>query len=263
VLYRQGSRWRIPSLAALGALASVAASVVLGAAPPADAASKRVACIGGEDTCRAVLSIAGPARERMVTVELSHRNLTLAGVRTSPRSSKRALEISDAVHADGGSEFRFRLTTTERNPEGAELRLEFAANEPAPTASRQTANAIFDVGAGMTVRIIGGGADTSNCTSNETVTTFQTIGGLESHQFGFEVRGSGRCGAEPSWSDFQVRITDAKGARIGSGTMGMRQFWLYFGDYEAFCSSYQGKYAWSGVECRDNRSNTVRITRAD
>lgn len=65
---------------------------------------------------------------------------------------------------------------------------------------------LASVGAGVKVKIQGGGSGTSNCTSNETSTSFMAAGGTITQTLGFDSRGSGSCAIEPSFSHFRVSV---------------------------------------------------------
>jgi hypothetical protein len=123
------------------------------------------------------------------------------------------------------------------------------------TATRR-ATAVFSVGAGNTVTIRGGGADTSNCTSNETDTSFVTKGNNESHEFGFESRGGGSCNFERSWSYFKVTVKNAAGKAIGYGDMYYGEAGL-FGGYGVWCGREGG---WTGLVCTKTGDASLKLT---
>src|SRR5947209_8111887 len=118
-----------------------------------------------------------------------------------PAASRGAFLISESSYRWGGSQFRFRLNTGRANPRGARIILTFAAGGIAGklggggpgVRGTENATAIFSVGSGKTVSIVGGGADTSNCTTDETNTTFVTKGDNEPHTFGFNAKADGSC----------------------------------------------------------------------
>jgi hypothetical protein len=68
---------------------------------------------------------------------------------------------------------------------------------------------LANVGAGVQVRIQGGGSGTSNCTSDETNKEFTTgyAPGPIQETLSFEARGSGSCAYEPSFSEFAITVS--------------------------------------------------------
>jgi hypothetical protein len=179
-------------VAALGA-----ASVALLAAVPAGASRPQnvpVRCVGTADHCGATISIAGRARSRVVTVSLTGTNLKPVSLRAIPARSRGSFGIKNPSFRLGGSQFRFTLIVTARNPPRARIVLLFAAGGKPPVLreGRVEAKAVFSVGAGRQVRIRGGGHGTSNCTKDETDETFTTTGNGEVRNFGFYAKGGGR-----------------------------------------------------------------------
>jgi hypothetical protein len=254
--------WRLVStLAVIGA-----AGVLMIATTAGAARTQTVRCVGTANFCGATVSIAGGASNRVVNVNLTGTNLKLVRVSVIPASSSRGVSISKASYRLGGSQYRFTLNAVRANRRGARIVLIFAAGS-APTSalgsnppgSVRTATANFNVGAGMTVSIVGGGGGTSNCTINETNATFVTKGDNEPHSFGFDSRVKGVCLYEPSWSYFKVAVKDAAGRSIGSGTMFFGQYAVLAG-YYADCRGPHG-FPWQGVTCDDNHTQSVTITR--
>jgi hypothetical protein len=74
----------------------------------------------------------------------------------------------------------------------------------------------FSVGSGMKVSITGGGGGRSNCTRDETVTSFTTAGDNEGHDFGFYAKSDGICALERSHSYFKVVVNDPTDKTVGS-----------------------------------------------
>jgi hypothetical protein len=247
--------------AGAGVAAAVAMSLTL-AAPGAAAGARAVRCVGTADYCGATVSIAHGARNRVVTVNLTDTDLKLAKVTVRPPASKGAFDITKGSYRDGGSQYRFTLNAVRGNPSGARIVLIFGAGKSVgrtgPTAPRglQSAVADFSVGAGMKVSIIGGGSGTSNCTNDETVTSFTTTGTDDRRSFSFDAKGSGGCYFDLSWSQFKVRVEDASGKLIGGGTMFLGQQYV-FGDYAVSCEYG----AWAGVRCSKGDGLTLKITR--
>ena len=70
------------------------------------------------------------------------------------------------------------------------------------------------VGAGVSVRIQGGGGGTSNCTNDETSKTLTTGSGPVEETISFDAKSSGSCAFEKSFSYFTISVT----GRNTSGT---------------------------------------------
>ena len=152
-----------------------------------------------------------------------------------------------------------------------------AGGKKPPGDTPRRARATFSVGSGKTVSLIGGGGAVdhtagSNCTNNETNTTFTTRGDDESHEFGFDSRGGGSCSIEPSWSFFKVAVKDASGKEVGHGDT------LWFGQTNAvgsyFVACDQGPGPgpgpdakrprtadpFTGLKCAENGDYEVKIS---
>ena len=155
-----------------------------------------------------------------------------------------------------------------RGPRGAR-----SEGKKAPGDTPRGAKAIFSVGSGKTVSLVGGGGAVdhtsgSNCTNNETNATFTTRADNESHDFGFDSKGGGSCAVEPSWSFFKVSVKDASGKEVGHGDT------LWFGQtnavgsYFVACDQGPGPDAgrprsadpFSGLKCAENGDTEVKIT---
>jgi hypothetical protein len=243
-------------LAALGALATV----VIAVAPAGAARTQAVRCVGTSDYCGASLGIAGRAANRVVTVNLSATNLRVVGAYAVPGGARR-FSITNGTYRLGGSQYRFTLNTLRSNPRGARLVLLFgpasAASPPLrgkPPGDWRGATAIFNVGTGMTVSILGGGGGTSNCTTAETNTTFTTTKDEgETHGFGFDSVGGApweSCFREASWSDFRFTLKDPSGAQVGTGVMTLQQSdptGGYYVDCRARIQSSEKN--WRGINC--------------
>jgi hypothetical protein len=247
----------------LAVLALSTGFAVFGVAPALAAGTTNVRCTGTADFCGAKVSIAGGASNRVVTIGLSDTNLKLVSVSAIPGTSRGAFGISKASYRLGGSQYRFTLNAVRGNPRGARIILQFAAGRattrsPLPggtLGADQQANAVFSVGTGMNVTVVGGGGGTSNCTSNETNDKFTTKGDNESHAFGFDTRGSGSCAFEPSWSKFKVSVTDSGGTVVGSATMYLGDVWPY-AEYKPECVSVDR------LTCTKSGAKTLKVGRA-
>jgi hypothetical protein len=235
---------RLLVLVPLGALA--AGVVAVGSAGAAK--SQTVRCMGTADYCGATIRIAGGAKNRVVTVNLTGTNLKLVATRALPASSTGGFKITKASFRLGGSQYRFTLNAKPAGPRSRILLLFTAGSRglgiPALRGHVESANAIFSVGAGKTVSITGGGGGTSNCTSNETVTSFVTKGNGESHEFSLFAKNDGSCYFDLSFSKYKVQIKDSSGRLTGSGTMFLGQRYAFQG---AITSC---QYApWVGATC--------------
>jgi hypothetical protein len=260
----------------LVAFAAVAALVAALVAVPAGAARvQRVRCVGTADYCGVTLNIGGGVTNRTFTVMLTDTNLGLVGENAIPGKSRRGFTITNASFRSGGSQYRFTLNALRSNPPGARLVLLFAAGGTTgrsdlgggglKSGTWRAATAIFDVGAGMTVSIVGGGGGTSNCTTDETNTTFVTKGDDERHEFGFNSKGSGSCFWQVSWSDFRFTVKDPTGKQVGTGVLSMDQN-NAAASYYLNCTSRFDSEAkrWRGINCTvvgDPYNKVVRIER--
>jgi hypothetical protein len=115
-------------------LPGILATAALALSAPASAAaagSQTVKCVGNADFCGAVVSIAGGASNRVVTVNLTDTDFARVGVRVIPASSRGAFSLSKAAFRTGGSQYRFTLNAVRANPRGARIILLFAAGRPA------------------------------------------------------------------------------------------------------------------------------------
>ncbi|MBV9795576.1 MAG: hypothetical protein JO016_16735 [Actinobacteria bacterium] len=130
-----------------------------------------------------------------------------------------------------------RMSCRETSPRSLELRAfpteVRAPGSPALTSTRSTIMNLSGVGAGPRVSIQGGGAGTSNCTNDETTTSFTAAGGLIVQVLGFDAKSSGSCAFESSYSQFRISVKGraADGASFdssanveygGSATLGYR-----------------------------------------
>lgn len=230
------------SLAAVG--------VTLAAVGSAGAArSQSVQCKGTADYCGATVSIAGGVKNRVVTVMLTDTNLSLRGVWAAPSSASGAYKITKASFRLGGSQYRFTLNARPGAPRRSRIVLLFGAGSRGAGIGGlkghwELSHAIFSVGAGKTVSIIGGGGGTSLCTRDETVSTFTTKGNDESHDFAIFAKDDGSCYTDLSWSQFRVTIKNSAGQLVGSGIMFLGQRYV-FGDYITSC----GYGPWVGASC--------------
>ncbi len=259
--------WRLLVPVSVGALAVGLLTV----SPAGAARSQTVRCMGTADYCGATVSIGGGVTSRVVNVMLTGTNLKLVGAYAVPGTARRGFTISNASYRLGGSQYRFTLNSLRSNPRRARLVLLFAPDGAPgksgvggrkPLRDWRPATAIFNVGAGMTVSIVGGGGGTSNCTTDETNTTFTTTKAEdESHGFGFNSKGSGSCWKETSWSYFRFTVKDPAGRQVGSGALIMSQnnpLASYYVDCRANIQQ------WQGINCSgvgDVYNRTVLIER--
>jgi hypothetical protein len=242
---------KLLKLLPLGALAVLAGTLAL-AGPASASRTQTVRCVGAADYCGATVSIAGGANNRVVSVQLTNTNLRLVRVWGLPANAS-AYKISRAGFRLGGSVYRFTLNAWAGNPRRARIVLLFGAGSrglgiPGVRGETITAHAIFKVGVGKTVSIVGGGGGTSHCTKDETNTTFTTTSNDEKHDFSFYAKDDGGCNTELSWSWFRVNIRNPDGKLIGSGTMYLGVPTV-FGDYQTSCN-YE---PWVGASCTSTR----------
>jgi hypothetical protein len=223
-----------------------------------------VRCVGTADYCGATVLIGGGVENRDIDVEFPAKRLKPIGVWAVPAKSAAGFEITHAALGPG-IHYHFRLSALTGNPATSRIVLLFAEGSPVPATplprgGRKSARVIFDVGAGKQVSIIGGGAGTSNCTADETNDTFTTVTGTdEGRWYGMDIRGSGSCGTERSWSRFKIRI-ESHGRLVGAGT-------LWLGDTgAASVSTYETKCdqgPWVGASCKKvegDEPSEIRIT---
>jgi hypothetical protein len=104
--------------------AYLAVTIVAGTANAASKA-QTVTCRGSEQVCKASVSLAGGANNKLVKVELPGTSWRAPSVRVTPASSRGAYSISRARFALGGSEYRFTLNAVKANPRGSRLTLTF------------------------------------------------------------------------------------------------------------------------------------------
>lgn len=247
---------RLAVLVVLGAL--VVACLVVG---PASASSGQfVRCVGDADYCGATVSLAGGARNRVVTVMLSGTNLKLAGTWGTPAEPGGSFTISNGRFRLGGSEYQFTLNARRSNPRRSRLVLLFHAGRrsPGPPGVQGTwvttyVTLRFPSGHSNITAITGGGEGTSNCTREEkaegdglTTSDAQTV------KLTFFGKADGVCGTERRWSWFRVRVYQRPirepGYRlVGSGTIFVGQT-TYLGDYVSSC--LVPDEPWVGVSCR-------------
>ena len=128
----------------------------------------------------------------------------------------------------------------------------------------------FSMGANVKIDIVGGGAHpSSNCTRDETVTSFTTLGTPERHLFQMTAKSGGSCLREQSYSNFKVKVVGPGSEFEGSGTMFLGQVGAG-GSY--FTSCYSGtpqkaaskrNYVWSGLKCAKTSEWELEITRGE
>src|SRR4029078_7369213 len=96
----------------------------------------------------------------------------------------------------------------------------------------------FKVGSGSKVSISGGGEGTSNCTKDETVTSFTTMSSEEAHDFGFYAKTDGVCDIlERSYSYFNVVVKESNDSTVGSAKVYFGQGAIGSVTYNISCSA--------------------------
>lgn len=122
----------------------------------------------------------------------------------------------------------------------------------------------FDLGrAGAQIKITGGGAGTSNCTRDETVTSFTTNSNPEKHQVAIYAKGDGSCWNERSWSSFKIEVKGANG-QTGSGRVTQGEFdgsppFLGYG-LDCRADWYASHKEMEGIKCERTGRYDVKIT---
>lgn len=101
------------------------------------------------------------------------------------------------------------------------------ASSGMPADQRVDAKMVLNVEVGMTVSIKGGGAGTSNCTTDETNRTFKVTASPVAETFGFIAKSSGICLVEPSWSRFEVTVSDSEKEVVAARTVFLEGRGLY------------------------------------
>jgi hypothetical protein len=121
----------------------------------------------------------------------------------------------------------------------------------------------------MTVSLQGGGqaedlSSGSNCTRDETSTSFTTQGDNERHGFQITAKGGGSCSIEPSWSYFKVSVKDSSGKEVGHGeSLWLGQTGAGRSYFVACDQAHQGDQPkpWVGLKCSENGDFEVKISR--
>jgi hypothetical protein len=221
--------------------------------------NQTVRCVGTGDFCSATVSIASGAGNRSVTVVLTDTNLKLVGISRTPQGA--SYTIRGASFRRGGSEYRFNLYASGSNPRQARIVLLFSAGAALPRqgklgGQRDDFTAKFSVGSGMAVSVTGGGAGTSNCTSDETSESFVTKGNNENHTFGFYARNGGSCDFQWSYSWFTLRVRDRQGRLVGAGRM-----WFGQRDYRQASEISCRVAPFVGVRCVEDAKQKLTIAR--
>jgi hypothetical protein len=121
---------RFPRLTALAgtiltAVGLAAFATVFGA--QASAQTRSVGCRGTEQSCKAVVSLAGGASNERLRVVLPGTDLRLISVAVRPHWVQGAYSLSRGSYALGGSRYIARLNAVESIPRGARLVLLFEA----------------------------------------------------------------------------------------------------------------------------------------
>ncbi|HTU16051.1 MAG TPA: hypothetical protein VMF31_12725 [Solirubrobacterales bacterium] len=125
-------------------------------------------------------------------------------------------------------------------------------------------NIMFDMDrAGAQVKITGGGAGTSNCTRDETVTSFTTNSNPEKHEVAIYAKSDGSCWNERSWSSFKIEVRGADG-RTGSGRVTQGDFEgsppLYGYGLDCRADWYAAHKEMNGLKCERTGRYDVTIS---
>lgn len=119
------------------------------------------------------------------------------------------------------------------NGDGGSASEQKAPQQPVKTTGGwRMARMTFKVGSGLQVSITGGGAGgRSNCTRDETVTSFTTRSNDEAHDFGFYAKGEDSCAIEKSFSYFKVVVKESNDNTVGTAD-------VYFGEGPVLSPAY-------------------------
>jgi hypothetical protein len=85
-----------------------------------------VKCRGGTRSCRAVLNLAGGARDRHVVIRLTDTDFLLRSIKAPAKRKHAAYGLTDGHFARGGSEYVVTLNAARSSPPGSHLTLTFA-----------------------------------------------------------------------------------------------------------------------------------------
>jgi uncharacterized protein YjbI with pentapeptide repeats len=126
--------------------------------------------------------------------------------------------------------------------------------------SREETTFRFEFGAGVHVAIRGGGSGTSNCTTDETDTSFDMTSKVATQRVGFNVKSDGSCGVQSSWSQFRLTVT--RGSRtIGTGIVAYGEVGPPFGRFDTFCNDYvTGEVILHGLTCDQPDARSMVIS---
>jgi hypothetical protein len=124
-MYRQVTSSRRPLLA--GTILTTAALAVCATGFAAQASATSVDCQGTEQSCKAVVSLAGGASNERLRVALPGTNLKLISVTVKPHWVQGAYTLSPGKYSLGGSRYATRLNAVESIPSGARLTFLFEA----------------------------------------------------------------------------------------------------------------------------------------
>ncbi|HTU15603.1 MAG TPA: hypothetical protein VMF31_10420 [Solirubrobacterales bacterium] len=124
----------------------------------------------------------------------------------------------------------------------------------------------FVLGEGADVKIVGGGAfPKSNCTRDETTTSFQTTEYSQRKVFQFVAKDGGSCWTEASWSNFKVTVSRPGISHTGTMYLGQSPGGPYYVSCysgNSFEVSEKYRYDWtgSGLRCAKTDDYELKIT---
>jgi hypothetical protein len=123
-----------------------------------------------------------------------------------------------------------------------------------PNDHRVDQTMVLHIPVGQTVSIVGGGEHTSNCTTDETNTTFTMKTDPQTVTFGFVAKNGGSCFFESSWSQFVVTAT-SNGKVVGRQRVEISMP-DSFSDYHPYCRNEGALY----MECRQTGDHELTLT---
>ena len=93
--------------------------------PPPGRSNRVVACRGAAGSCRAIIGLAGGARNRRIVIRLTDTDFLLRSVKAPPQRAHAAYGLSRGHFARGGSEYVVTLNAARSCPPGSHLTLTF------------------------------------------------------------------------------------------------------------------------------------------
>jgi hypothetical protein len=124
-------------------LTTVAATLLTTFAAQASAQTRTVSCRGDDESCRAVVNLAGGAGNERLRVTLPGTSLKLISVTVRPHWVQGAYSLTRGRYSLGGSRYTARLNAVQSIPRGARLTLLFEAPVRSLACKATTRNIAF------------------------------------------------------------------------------------------------------------------------